>query len=125
MPATVLIVDDDPCFRSIAAQMLQAHGLTVAGEAGDVGQGRAAALELRPDAALVDVRLPDGNGIALAGELARLPWSPRVVVVSSDAEFAHAERPGRDGTQLRFVQKEDLPGAPLGEWLGGVHRNGD
>jgi hypothetical protein len=73
----------------------------------------------------VDVRLPDGNGIALAGELARLPWSPRILVVSTNAEFGDAERPGRDGTQLPFVKKEDLPGAPLRAWLGGVDGAGD
>ena len=66
MPATVLIVDDDATFRALAARMLNAEGLTVVGEAADVGQGLAAAQALRPDAALVDVRLPDGDGIALA-----------------------------------------------------------
>ena len=35
--------------------------------------GLAATTELRPDAVLVDVGLPDGDGIALARELAALP----------------------------------------------------
>ena len=39
-------------------------------------------------AALVDVDLPDGNGIALAHELTALPWRPRVVLTSVDAEAA-------------------------------------
>jgi DNA-binding NarL/FixJ family response regulator len=124
MPATVLIVDDDPSFRSLVAKLLQAHGFTVAGEAADARQGRAAAHDLRPDAAVVDVRLPDGNGIELAGELARLPWSPRIIVVSTDQEFADVERPGPNGTQLPFVNKEDLPGAPLLKWLGASHGDG-
>jgi DNA-binding NarL/FixJ family response regulator len=119
MPVTVLIVDDDVAFRSLAARMVRSHGLTVVGEAGDVGAGVAAARRLRPDAALVDVRLPDGDGIALATELAGLPWSPRVVVTSSDAEFARAARPGPDGTQLAFVAKDDLPSSPLRELLDG------
>ena len=119
MPATVLIVDDDPSFRSLAARMLQAHGLTVVGEAEDVSQGRAVALRLRPQAALVDVRLPDGDGIALAGELAGLPWSPRVLVVSTDAGVARAKRPGPNGTQLPFVAKDQLARAPLRELLSG------
>jgi DNA-binding NarL/FixJ family response regulator len=119
MPATVLIVDDDPSFRSIAARILDSLGLAVAGEAGDIAAGRAAAHALRPDAALVDVRLPDGNGIALATELSRLPWSPRIVVVSSNAEVARQERPGPNGTQLPFVAKEELTTAPLRELLVG------
>jgi DNA-binding NarL/FixJ family response regulator len=119
MAATVLIVDDDARFRSLAARMLQAGGMTIAGEAGDAGEGRAAAQRLRPDALLVDVGLPDGDGLALAAELALLPWSPRVVVISSDAEVAGLERPGPNGTQLPFVAKEDLPTAPLRDLLGG------
>ena len=113
MTATVLIVDDDAQFRALAARILTAEGLTVVGEAGDVSQGLAAAQALRPDAAMVDVRLPDGDGIALAGELARLPWSPRVVVVSTETRTADADRPGPNGTQLPFVAKEDLARAPL------------
>jgi DNA-binding NarL/FixJ family response regulator len=118
MARSVLIVDDDPGFRSLAARILRRHGLTVVGQATDVGEGARAARSLRPDAALVDVGLPDGDGIALATELSRLPWSPRVVVVSSDAQFARADRPGPDGTQLPFVAKEDLPDFPLHELFG-------
>jgi DNA-binding NarL/FixJ family response regulator len=119
MAATVLIIDDDARFRSTVAKLLQAWGLVIAGEAGDVEQGRAAARKLRPDAALVDVGLPDGSGIGLAAELAGLPWSPRLVVVSTNTEFADVERPGPNGTQLPFVAKEDLPTAPLRELLVG------
>jgi two-component system nitrate/nitrite response regulator NarL len=119
MPASVLIVDDDPLFRSLAARMLAAAGLTVAGEAADVAQGLAAAHGLRPDAALVDVRLPDGDGIALAAQLALLPWSPRVVVVSSDPGVAVAVPPGPSGARLPFVAKEELLNTPLHELLGG------
>jgi two-component system nitrate/nitrite response regulator NarL len=119
MPVTVLIVDDDSSFRSLAARMVRAHGFTVAGEAGDAAKGAIAARSLRPDAALVDVGLPDGSGIALAGELARLPWSPRVVVISSNGDFARAKRPGPNGTQLPFVAKDDLAKTPLRELLGG------
>ena len=113
MPPTVLIVDDDATFRSLVARMLKTEGFTIVAEAADVGQGLAAARKLRPDAVLVDVRLPDGDGIGLASELARLPWSPRVVVVSSETRFADADRPGPNGTQLPFIAKEDLPNARL------------
>jgi DNA-binding NarL/FixJ family response regulator len=114
---TVLIVDDDEAFRSLAARLLQVHGLAIAGVAGAAEEGRAAAHELRPGAVLVDVGLPDGDGIALAAELAALPWSPRVLVTSSDAENAHAARRSR----LPFVAKEDLPAAALRDLLGANH----
>ena len=90
---TVLIVDDDAAFRGLAARVLAAMGLQVVGEAGTYAEGAAAAAELRPDAALVDVGLPDGDGIELAAHLVALPWRPRVVVTSSDPDADAARRP--------------------------------
>jgi DNA-binding NarL/FixJ family response regulator len=70
MARSVLIVDDDPAFRRVAARMLKAAGLTVSGEAQDARAAIAAANASRPDAFLVDVGLPDRDGIDLAHELA-------------------------------------------------------
>jgi two-component system nitrate/nitrite response regulator NarL len=80
MAPRVLIVDDDPAFRVLATRLLIAFGLALAGEADSVAAAVAAAGSLRPDAVLVDVGLPDGDGIALAGVLAALPWLPQVVL---------------------------------------------
>ena len=112
MPATVLLVDDDPRFRALARRMLIAAGLGVVGEAGTAAAATAAALDLRPDTMLVDVGLPDKDGIALAGELTALPWRPRVLLTSTDPDAASADdvlRAGANG----FVPKADLPNAPL------------
>ena len=92
MPASVLLVDDDPAFRRLARRMLTAAGLDVVGEADTVATAIAAARELRPDSALVDVGLPDGDGMTLAGELTALPSPPRVILTSTDAGCG---RPGR------------------------------
>jgi CheY-like chemotaxis protein len=118
MAATVLIVDDDPGFRGLVARMLTASGMTVAGEAENAEAAVAAAVALRPDAALVDIGLPDRDGIDLAYELAELPWGPRVVLTSSDADAASLDRRGSDGPRLPFIAKADLPGAPLHRLLG-------
>jgi DNA-binding response OmpR family regulator len=108
MTPTVLIVDDDPDFRRLARRMLSSSGVEVISEAASVGSARVAAIELRPDAALVDVCLPDGNGIELARELAGLAWSPSVLT-SSDAGIA-----GDDvDNGIVFVAKADLPTVPL------------
>jgi two-component system nitrate/nitrite response regulator NarL len=64
------VVDDDPEFRELAGRLLAASGLTVVGEAGSVAAALAAAERLKPSAALVDVELPDGDGVTLARELA-------------------------------------------------------
>jgi DNA-binding NarL/FixJ family response regulator len=108
MPVSVLLVDDDPAFRGLARRMLIAAGLGIAGEAGTVATATAAALDLRPDAALVDIGLPDGDGITLARELAALPWRPRIILTSTDADAASPADVRGSGAE-RFVPKAELP----------------
>jgi DNA-binding NarL/FixJ family response regulator len=117
MPGSVLIVDDDAAFRRLLARMLKAIGMTVAGEAGTGAAGFAAAASLRPDAALVDVGLPDKDGIELGYEIAELPWGPRVVLISSDVDAGRLDRRGTDG-RLPFVAKAELPSVALHRLLG-------
>jgi DNA-binding NarL/FixJ family response regulator len=109
---SVLIVDDDPEFRRLAHRMLTAAGLAVAGEAGTAASAIAAAGALRPDAVLVDIGLPDTDGITLARQLAALPWRPRVLLTSSDAEAA-SPRDVRDSRAEAFVSKDQLPNVAL------------
>jgi CheY-like chemotaxis protein len=116
MEASILVVDDDAGFLRVAAQMLARDGMNVVATAETAAAGLAAAHEHRPDAALVDVGLPDRDGIDLGRELAALPWTPRVVLTSSDRDAAGLAARG-DG--LPFVPKEDLPTAPLRELLTG------
>jgi DNA-binding NarL/FixJ family response regulator len=108
----VVIVDDDAVFRALARRVLAAAGLMVIGEAKDVRSALATARALRPDAVLVDVLLPDGDGIALAGELTRLDWEPCVVLTSVDASATDADEV-RASRATAFVPKSDLPSAPL------------
>ncbi|RMI27852.1 response regulator [Nocardia stercoris] len=67
---TVFLVDDHEIVRRGLTDLLNSDPeLTVIGEAGDVGQALARIPALRPDVAVLDVRLPDGNGIELCREL--------------------------------------------------------
>jgi DNA-binding NarL/FixJ family response regulator len=113
-----LVVDDDPEFRELARRLLAASGLTVVGEADSVAAALAAAARLEPSAVLVDIELPDGDGVMLARELAALPWRPRVVLTSIDGEIASAEDCRHAGARA-FVSKAELPNAPLAQLLGG------
>jgi DNA-binding NarL/FixJ family response regulator len=117
MSGSVLVVDDDPAFRRLAHRILAAFGLAVAGEAGTAAAAIAAVGSLRPDAVLVDVGLPDADGISFARELATLPWRPRVVLTSSDAEAATAHDVHLSGAEA-FVPKDQLPNAALDDLLG-------
>jgi CheY-like chemotaxis protein len=119
MTVSVLVVDDDPAFRRLAQRILEACGLAVAGEADTVAAALSVAGVLRPDAILVDVGLPDGDGIALARQLTALPWGPRVVLTSTNAEAATASEVRGSGA-VAFVPKDDLPSVALADLLGPV-----
>jgi DNA-binding NarL/FixJ family response regulator len=112
MSSGVLVVDDDPAFRGLITRVLAASGLAVAGEADSVATAIVAARDLRPDAAVVDVGLPDGDGIALARELAALPWRLRVVLTSIDPDAASAADI-RESHAAAFFAKDQLLSAPL------------
>jgi len=116
MPGGVLVVDDDELFRGLARRMLLAEGLDVVGEAESVATAMAAAHALRPDAVLVDVGLPDGDGVELARELTGLPWRPRVILTSTDPQAASLRAVRASGAGA-FVPKDELPNAPLGRLL--------
>jgi CheY-like chemotaxis protein len=112
MVTSVIVIDDDATFRRLAVRMLEGMGISVVGEADTAEEGAVAVRELRPHAALVDVGLPDGSGIALAAELAALPWGPRIVLTSSDAG-AVTQSVARSAGAVAFVAKHDLPGDRL------------
>lgn len=112
MPIFVLLVDDDPDFRDLARRVLSASELVVVGEAETVASGLAAAVNLRPNVVLVDVGLPDGDGMALARRLAGLRQPPRVVLTSADPDAASSDDVSQSGAD-GFTPKADLPGAGL------------
>jgi CheY-like chemotaxis protein len=114
----VLVVDDDPEFRKLARRLLADAGLRIVGEVDGVEAARAAAARLEPSAVLVDVELPDGDGITLARELAALPWGPRVVLTSINGDITTTDEARTAGARA-FVNKADLPNAPLAQLLGG------
>ncbi len=68
--------------------------------------------ETKPDAVLVDVDLPDGDGITLAGALTALPWQPRVVLTSVDPDAAGPDDVRRSGA-LAFLSKDKLANGTL------------
>jgi len=112
MATRVLIVDDDRSFRRAAAMLLRARGFEVVGEAADGREAIAAIEALQPDAVLLDVHLPDGDGPELARRLSPDGWGPRVLLTSSDADAASQELAERCGA-AGFVAKTALASAGL------------
>ncbi len=88
MTASVLIVDDEGAFRAHARRLLSLRGFEVVGQAGDGADAMRLARALKPNAVLLDVNLPDADGIDVARRLARLPSPPRVLLTSADADVS-------------------------------------
>jgi DNA-binding NarL/FixJ family response regulator len=112
----VLIVDDDARFRALARALLERSGFTVAGEAADGEQALDAACRLRPEAALVDIQLPDTNGLTLARRLAEGDRGLRIIVTSTDPTLV-APAALADSGALAFVPKDELAVSDLAALL--------
>jgi two-component system nitrate/nitrite response regulator NarL len=116
MSWSILVVDDDRVFRGLARLVLVDLGFVVVGEAATAAAAIVAAHELKPDAVLVDVGLPDGDGLKLASELVALSWQPRVVLTSADPHITRAEDVRQSGAGA-FVPKDELANASLPQLL--------
>jgi CheY-like chemotaxis protein len=112
MVLSVLVVDDDERFRALAKRILQGCGYRAESEARNVTDALLEATRHRPDLALVDVGLPDGNGLELSERLVRSPWNMRVVLVSADGD-ATTQRGAEQAGALGFLAKSDLSCATL------------
>jgi DNA-binding NarL/FixJ family response regulator len=83
MGKTVLVVDDHSGFRASARQLLESEGFEVIGEAEDGESAVTKAEQLQPELALVDVYLPDVDGLVVASRLRGLANPPAVILISS------------------------------------------
>ena len=94
-PLRVLVVDDHPIVREGVRRILEAApDMHVVGEANDGASALALAARLLPDAAVVDVGLPDMSGLALVRLLKAQRTELTVVMLSmyDDAEYARESR---------------------------------
>jgi DNA-binding NarL/FixJ family response regulator len=110
--STIVIVDDDPGFRSQVSQILEADGFVVIGEAGDGAAGLDAVRSRRPDFVLLDIGLPDLSGIEVARILAADGPPPLVVLTSSRDARAYGRRL-LGAPSLGFIPKDRLSAAAI------------
>jgi DNA-binding NarL/FixJ family response regulator len=114
---TVLIVDDHAAFRASARALLEAEGFEVLGEAADEAEAVEAVAVLRPAIVLLDIQLPDVDGLALAEQLAAAPDAPAVVLISSRDAATYGPR--LQGMPARgFIPKSGLSGEALAALTG-------
>ncbi len=111
-PIRVFLLDDHEVVRRGVHDLLDAEpDIDVVGEAGSVDQGLARGPALRPDVAILDVRLPDGDGITVCRELrARMPRLACLILTSFDDDDAlmDAVMAGAAGYVLKQIKGSDL-----------------
>ena len=104
----VLVVDDSPVFRRGMARAVGVHaGLELVGEA-DGGEAALAAIDrLRPDVVLLDLRMPDMDGLEVLDRIRDLDPPPpcRVLIVSASLD-EKIERAARAAGAAGCVSKE-------------------
>jgi DNA-binding NarL/FixJ family response regulator len=112
MPSTVLIVDDHAGFRSAARMLLEAEGYDVVAESATGTDALEAAARLNPMLVLLDIGLPDIDGIEVAGRLTANGHSPAVVLTSSRDSSDYRPLIERSGAR-GFIPKAELCGEKI------------
>ncbi|MBN2125476.1 MAG: response regulator transcription factor [Deltaproteobacteria bacterium] len=106
---TLLIVDDHPLFREgLKAIIRREAEFEVVGEAGTAREGLRMAGELKPSLMLVDISLPDRNGIDLTREIRNLLPETRIMIVSMHSKIDHIAEAFRAGA-VGYMTKESAP----------------
>ncbi|MFF7969891.1 response regulator [Streptomyces sp. NPDC007905] len=114
-PIRVFLLDDHEVVRRGLADLLDAEpDISVVGDADTAEHALARGPALRPDVAVLDVRLPDGDGISVCRELrSRMPRLACLMLTSFDDEDAllDAIMAGAAGYVLKQINGSDLVSA--------------
>ncbi|MEU1598309.1 response regulator transcription factor [Streptomyces sp. NPDC005708] len=112
MGINVVIVDDDAGFRRLATTLPAWRGCTVVAAVPDGKSGIEAVQCLTPDAVLLDVNLPDRDGLAVAQDL-RGHHHPIAVILTSTEIGPWTDQELADAGVRAFIPKEALLDADL------------
>jgi two-component system nitrate/nitrite response regulator NarL len=110
----VLVVDDDPTFRRMLVAALEDEGFVILGAATDGLEGVALAHALRPDAIMLDVRMPGLDGLAAGRRIRLNDPDVRIVFLSAydDATLQReAEALGATGFLVKGCRLAELVSA--------------
>ena len=115
MAIEVLLVDDHEVVRRGLRDLLEDEpDIEVVAEAGSADEAVAVAMHLEPDVAVVDVRLGDGDGVALCRELRSKPNPPQCLVLTAfddEEAMVGAIMAGAAGYLLKQVRGQDVVNA--------------
>jgi DNA-binding NarL/FixJ family response regulator len=111
-----LIADDHPAFRAGLRFLLEASGIEVVGEAATGREAVARARELAPDVVLMDLSMPDLNGIEATAQLVAAAPGTGVIVLTmfeQDESLFAAVRAGARGYLLKGAEGDEIVRAVL------------
>ncbi|NLJ56318.1 MAG: response regulator transcription factor [Firmicutes bacterium] len=105
----IVIVDDHPVVRQGVQQALEREAdIEVVGVAGSCSEGAETIAALKPDLAIVDIRMPDGSGLEMVRQVRKAVAGCRIIILSSYAsprDISAAVAENVEG----YVLKEALP----------------
>ena len=107
----VMIVDDHTLFRSGLSELLERRGIDVCAAVGDGEEGCRLAVELAPDVVLLDLRMPELDGLSVLGRIAALDLGCAVVMLttsSDERDLVTSLRSGARGYLLKDMEPEQL-----------------
>jgi DNA-binding NarL/FixJ family response regulator len=111
MPLRALLVDDDARFRAKARRALVADGIDVVAEVENGADVAGAVAEWRPDVVLLDIGLPDIDGLDVARQLGAEAGGPVVILISTrDVDYG---RRVAAGLAAGYVPKDELSQASI------------
>lgn len=106
--AAVLIVDDTLFMRASIKQMLEANGHSVAGEASNGVEAIAKYAEVKPDVILMDITMPDMDGIEALRRIKEIDPNAKVIMCTAMGQQAMVARAVELGAQ-QFIVKPFQP----------------
>ena len=107
----VLIVDDHTLFRSGLGELLERRGIEVCAAVGDGEEGCRLAAELEPDVVLLDLRMPELDGLSVLERLSALGLDCAVVMLttsSDERDLVTSLRSGARGYLLKDMEPDQL-----------------
>ena len=105
----ILIADDHALFRDSLRGLLEARGFEVVGEAGDGREAVDLARKLKPDVVLMDLSMPEMDGLAATRLISAAQPEIKVVILTAwddDAKLFEAIKSGAQGYLLKNLASE-------------------
>lgn len=106
-----LVEEHEKVREALAARLRMSPGIILVGQAGEAQKALEEVRRSRPDVVLVEIKRADGMGLEIVREVAGLPWSPRVAVLTtyeSTWERTAAKRAGACDYMLKELDSDAL-----------------